>query len=159
MDDLVKRGLAIKTEEGYLISPKVAEALFKGHDELVRYNDISDLSQIIKSEDIEKKELFFSEESQEEINHLHYVLSHDGFKRACEILTVKQHRNPAIISLLWGGPGTGKTETVKQIEAVAGAEHILYLAVAVIVDAFHRTAYRSAERNAPYALAALFLKA
>lgn len=126
MDDLVKRGLAIKAEEGYVISPKVAEALFSGNDNIVRYNDISELVQIIKSDDIEKKVLYFSEESQEEIDHLHYVLSLEGFKRACEILTVKQHRNPAIMSLLWGGPGTGKTETVKQIARETGRDVFLF---------------------------------
>lgn len=124
-DALVQKGFIIAKEDGYVIAPKVAEALFHGHDEIVNYDEISDRVQIIKSCDIEKRELFFTSESQEEINHLHYMLSKEGFEHACKVLT-KKKRNPAIQSLLWGGPGTGKTETVKQIALETGRDIFLF---------------------------------
>lgn len=114
LDGLVQKGLMIAVGNGYVISPDVAESLLYGHDEIVNYKDISSYTQIIKGNNIEKKVLFFSSESQEEIDHLNHMLSKDGYDYACSVLAQKK-RNPAIISLLWGGPGTGKTETVKQI--------------------------------------------
>jgi len=125
LDSLAQRGLVVKKEDGYVIAPKVAEAFFYGRDEIVNYEEISSRAQIIKSSDIEKKELFFSPESEEEIKHLHKVLSIDGYRHACSVLRRKK-RNPAIQSLLWGGPGTGKTETVKQIALATGRDIFLF---------------------------------
>lgn len=125
MAALVQKGFAITKGNGIVIAPKVAEALLHGHDEIVNYDEISKLVQIIKSCDVEKRELFFSPESQEEIGHLHRVLSREGFDYACSVLK-KKKRNPAIQSLLWGGPGTGKTETVKQIALETGRDIFLF---------------------------------
>lgn len=124
-DMLVQKGFVIIKDDGYVIAPKVADALFHGHDEIVSYDEISKLAQVIKSGDIEKRELFFSPESREEIENLYAVLSKEGFERACDILKTKK-RNPAIQSLLWGGPGTGKTETVKQIARESGRDVFLF---------------------------------
>lgn len=124
-DVLVQRGLLCTKGEGYIIAPKVAESLLNGHDEIVNYDEISSRVQVIKSCDIEKKELFFSLDSQEEIRNLHYMLSKEGFEHARSVL-VKKKRNPAIQSLLWGGPGTGKTETVKQIARETGRDIFLF---------------------------------
>lgn len=124
-DALVQKGFVITKDDGYVIAPKVADALFHGHDEIVRYDEISKLAQVIKSRDIKKMELFFSPESQKEIENLRTVLSKDGFERACEVLK-KKKRNPAIQSLFWGGPGTGKTETVKQIARESGRDVFLF---------------------------------
>ena len=125
LDALVQKGFAVTKGDGYVIAPKIAESFLHGHDEIVKYDDISVLARVIKSCDINKKELFFSPESQEEIEHLHYLLSKEGFEHACSVL-VKKKRNPAIQSLLWGGPGTGKTETVKQIALESGRDIFLF---------------------------------
>lgn len=130
LDSLVQSGLIVCKKGGYVISPKVAEALFHGHDEIVNYNEVSKLARIIKSCDIEKRELFFACESQEEIEHLHHMLSKKGYEHACSVL-IKKKRNPAIQSLLWGGPGTGKTETVKQIALESGRDIFLFDAAKV----------------------------
>lgn len=124
-DNLVKKGLAVSNNDGVKISPKVAEAFLHGQDEIVNYNEISKLVQVVTANDIETKDLFFSPESQEEIGHLHYMLSKEGFEHACSILR-KKKRNSAILSLLWGGPGTGKTETVKQIARETGRDIFLF---------------------------------
>lgn len=125
LDELVQRGLMIAAGNGYVITPDVVRALFHGHDEILNYKDISNRVQIIKAKDIEKKVLFFSSESQEEIGHLKQMLTKGGYDYACSVLTRKK-RNPAIISLLWGGPGTGKTETVKQIALETGRDIFLF---------------------------------
>ena len=125
IDALVEKGFLMTKGDGYIIAPKVAETLLHGHDEIVNYDEISNRVQVIKSIDIEKRELFFSPESQEEIGHLHFMFSKEGFEHACKVLT-KKKRNPAIQSLLWGGPGTGKTETVKQIARETGRDIFLF---------------------------------
>ena len=124
-DALVQKGFIISKGDGYVIAPKVAEAFLHGRDEIVNYDEISNRAQVIKSCDIEKRELFFSPESQEEIEHLHYLLSEEGFEHACSVLKRKK-RNPAIQSLLWGVPGTGKTEAVKQIALETGRDIFLF---------------------------------
>ena len=125
LEALVQKGFIVTKGDGYVIAPKVAEAFLHGHDEIVNYDEISNRAQVIKSCDIDKKELFFSPESQEEIEHLHYMLSREGFEHSCSVLKRKK-RNPAIQSLLWGGPGTGKTETVKQIALETGRDIFLF---------------------------------
>lgn len=125
LDILVQKGLVSVVDDGYVIAPKVAEVLLHGHDEMVSYNIISKYAAIIKSGDIERKELSFSDESREEIENLRYVLSIEGFAHACNLLVTKK-RNPSILSLLWGGPGTGKTETVKQIALETGRDIFLF---------------------------------
>ena len=108
----------------FLLSQSIARDMFHGHDEIVDYTGISMVASALKPEKIEKKDLFFSPESQEEIDHLYEMLSPKGFERACGILKKKKH-NPAIISLLWGGPGTGKTEVVKQMALESGRDILL----------------------------------
>lgn len=125
LDELAQKGLMIAVGDGYIISPDVAESFFHGHDEIVSYKEISSRAQIVKGKDIEKKVLSFSLESQEEINHLNEILTRDGYDYACSVLARKK-RNPAIMSLLWGGPGTGKTETVKQIALETGRDIFIF---------------------------------
>lgn len=138
MEPLIQKGLVIIYNDGYVIAPKVAEALFHGHDEIVKYDDISQKVTVIKSCFIEKKELFFSSESQEEIDNLHFMLSKEGYEHACSVLT-KKKRNPSIQSLLWGGPGTGKTETVKQIALETGRDIFLFDAAKVTASEWGST--------------------
>lgn len=125
IDSLVQKGLAVSSSEGSMISARVAEAFLHGRDEIVDYEEISKYAQVIKGADIEKKELFFSGGSVEEIENLHRLLSAEGFDYACSVMRRKK-RNPAILSLLWGGPGTGKTETVKQIARETGRDIFLF---------------------------------
>ena len=125
LDILVQKGLVISADEGHVIAPKVAKTLLHGHDEIVSYNAISKYVTVVKSCEIAKKELSFSDESREEIENLRYMLSMEGFNQACSLL-MKKKRNPAIQSLLWGGPGTGKTETVKQIALETGRDIFLF---------------------------------
>ena len=86
---------------------------------------MSKYANIIKCKDIEKKELFFSADAQSEIDNLRTMISKKGFTRAKNIL-IKKKRAQSIQSLLWGPPGTGKTETVKQLALESGRDIIQF---------------------------------
>lgn len=130
---LAKEGLAIvitidedsKARSEYVLSPKAASILFYGHEELIKYDELAKYAEVIKCHDIEKKELFFSSDAQFEINNLRTMVSQKGFIRACGILARKK-RAQSIQSLLWGPPGTGKTETVRQLALESGRDVIQF---------------------------------
>ena len=142
---LVKDGLVmslpVETQEEtheterYIISPRVVRAMFRGCDELARYDEMSKYTSVILAKDIAEKQLYFSEESQEEVDNLRKVLSEAGFRRAEDILERKK-RNPAIQSLFWGPPGTGKTEVIKQIARETGRDIILFDAAKLTASAW-----------------------
>lgn len=133
MGELAKHGLATVTTieddsrkySEYVLSIDAARELFYGHDELIRYDEVAKYATVRKAKDIQKKELFFSDDAQEEISHLQTMLSEKGFERARQIL-IRQKRSPSIQSLLWGPPGTGKTETVKQLALQSGRDIIQF---------------------------------
>lgn len=130
---LAKAGLVIllpseedsNAKSEYVLAPKAAGLLFHGHDELLKYDEVSKYADIIKCRDIEKKELFFSADAQSEIDNLRTMISKRGFVRAKNIL-IKKKRAQSIHSLLWGPPGTGKTETVRQLALESGRDIIQF---------------------------------
>lgn len=134
LDALVQKGLLSAVEEGYVITPKVAEVFLYGHDEIVNYNEISRRTEVIKYHDISKKELFFSAEKQKSLDRLLSNLSSDGFRIAKEKM-VQRQRNPAILSLFYGGPGTGKTESVKQI-ALQTKRDLFRFDISDVIDSY-----------------------
>lgn len=153
---LLKKGIAnaipleeeSKKEPDYILSPKAVRLLFHGHEDMIKYDDLTKYADIIKSSDIEKKELFYSAEAQSEIDGLRTMVSQDGFRRACEILARKK-RSQSILSLLWGPPGTGKTESVKQLALESGRDIIVFDASKVLAsnwgssEKLHRGLFRA----------------
>ena len=69
---------------------------------------------IIKPDTIKQKELFYSRENESEINRLTNALKDENLFNIQERLADKGYQK-GITVLLYGAPGTGKTETVYQI--------------------------------------------
>ena len=140
-----------KDTDRFVLAPKAAGALFHGDKEVIRYEEMAKYADVIKAGDIVPKPLFFSRESEEEIDHLRRMLSEEGFYRACRILK-NRRRNPAIASLLWGPPGTGKTEVIKQLARESHRDIILFDPSKVTASAWGATEkfYRSLFRAYNY---------
>lgn len=148
MGELVNLGMAetipiepleqTKETERYVIAVKVVELLFHGHEEFIRYEEIAKQANVILAKDIVRKELFFTEKGQKDVDNLRKMLTPEGFKRAKDILR-KQKRRPGIQSLFWGPPGTGKTEVIKQLARESGRDIVMYDAAKVTASAWGAT--------------------
>lgn len=138
LNEFVKMGLVdvtviesdYKVNKEYHLSAKVASLLFKGREDVIKYDNLSKYATVVKCEDIRMKELFFSATAQEEVGRLKVLLSREGYARAKQILERKK-RPTGIISMLWGSPGTGKTETAKQLALESGRDLIVFDAAKV----------------------------
>lgn len=76
---------------------------------------------IVKLEDIAAKELFYNSSEENQIHRLADLLADDKYAQTCERLKSKGLRT-GFSCLFYGGPGTGKTETVYQIARRTGRE-------------------------------------
>jgi len=70
-------------------------------------------------DDITAKELFYNPEDEAQINDLTGLLSEQNYQGVCERLKQKGLRQ-GFACLFYGGPGTGKTETVLQLAKRTG---------------------------------------
>ena len=73
--------------------------------------------------EIGKKDMFYNKEEQSQICRLSSLLDEHGYKSACTRLKDKGLRT-GFSCLFYGGPGTGKTETVYQIARETGRDLI-----------------------------------
>ena len=119
-DKLLAKGIIIRInfdeddDECYLFAPKICKRLFKGAEDFISLSGITEFVDIIKADDIIKKELYFNDNDLEEINEIKDIIQSSKYNKIMKIIE-KRMRHPALICLLYGVPGTGKTELVKQI--------------------------------------------
>ena len=100
-----------------LLTDKGKEALL-GEDAALYIDNVSD-KQLLVCDKIAEKKLFFSGELKEQLSLLSNSLSEEHYKALCTRL--EENRLPkGIAVLLYGEPGTGKTESVMQIARATG---------------------------------------
>lgn len=100
-----------------LLTDKGKEALL-GEDAALYIDNVSD-KQLLACDKISEKKLFFSGELKEQLSLLSNSLSEEHYKALCTRLE-ENHLPKGIAVLLYGEPGTGKTESVMQIARATG---------------------------------------
>lgn len=125
----------INTEE-YKLTDKTREEL------LGDYKPMDNKSHSIKTTDrnlrssatITPKTLFFNDKENQQIERLKKVLNHEGLNKIQEQLAESGLRR-GITCLFYGGPGTGKTESVLQLARETGRD-ILQIEIAGLKDKY-----------------------
>lgn len=100
-----------------VLTDKGKEVLL-GKDATLYIDNVSD-KQLLACDNIIEKKLFFSGELKEQLSLLSNSLNEEHYKNLCERLE-ENHLPKGIAVLLYGEPGTGKTESVMQIARVTG---------------------------------------
>ena len=73
----------------------------------------------IKPSSIKTKKLFYTPDVEKQVDRLYDLLSKKSFNKICDRLR-KNNMRPGFTCLFYGTPGTGKTETVKQLAKKTG---------------------------------------
>lgn len=97
-----------------LLSVNVCKSLFSGIESIIDFTSIMGQTRILKWNEIEEKTLFYNEEEAVGIQRLYQITREDEYQRITAALK-EHHLKVAISGILYGGPGTGKTELAKQI--------------------------------------------
>lgn len=100
--------------DNYLLSPESCAVVFKGKEELIKAKAVSNYGQIIAWDEIIKKNLSFSKNTEARVQKLIKATRRDTYHSVVNSLKEAGFRN-GIGALLYGPPGTGKTELAKQI--------------------------------------------
>lgn len=122
-DPLVKDGYLEFVKKGTLAEATLtltqkAKEIFLG-DKAYLFEEKLDEKLLIKPENIKVKRLFYSEENQRQIDKLHNAFKEDKLVQIQQRL--KDSGMPVGVAvLLYGAPGTGKTESVYQIAKATG---------------------------------------
>lgn len=92
------------------------------------------LNGVIRYQDISSKPLFFSGNTQEQVDRLTHFLHEDQYAQICQNL--KQRGMPTgFCCLFYGTPGTGKTELVQQL-AIATQRDLFQVDLSTLRDKF-----------------------
>ena len=130
---MVKGYLSFKCEDGivnntmYVLTSKAKEELlsaFKPYGLLQNPEPQSGDRDLISCQEIKEKELFYNASEGAQVARLRQLLSRDRFVEVQHRLADKGLRTGVAV-LLSGGPGTGKTETVRQLARETGRDLLM----------------------------------
>ena len=100
--------------DNYCLSSTLVKQLFGGMEELINYAALSSLGTFVRWDEIEEKELFFCESDKEQIERLERISGEAEYQRIYQGLKDRKMK-ASVSAILYGAPGTGKTELVRQI--------------------------------------------
>lgn len=101
-------------QNNMLLSVNVCKKLFTDMESILDFSSIIGQTRLLKWGEIEEKPLFYNEKENEGIQRLYQISQEDEYKRLSTGLK-EHHLKVAVSGILYGGPGTGKTELAKQI--------------------------------------------
>ena len=107
----------------YVLTRRAKEELLKNTiPSRARCQEQSKADNSLKGHDsIKEKCLYYNADDQEEVNRLTTLLSQNRFPQVQQRLE-EQGMRKGVACLFYGAPGTGKTETVKQIARITGRD-------------------------------------
>lgn len=101
-------------QNNMLLSVSVCKILFTGMEDIIDFSSIMGQTRLLRWSEIEEKPLFYNEEENKGIKRLYQISQEEEYNRVSAALK-EHHLKVAVSGILYGGPGTGKTELAKQI--------------------------------------------
>ncbi|WP_195253715.1 AAA family ATPase [Hoylesella timonensis] len=115
---VIETNFSLFGEDTLLVMTDKAKEMLLGEDAELFMSEVSD-KQLIPCNKITKKQLFFSPALEKQLSLLRNSLEEAYYQRLCN--RIKKNNLPTGIAvLLYGEPGTGKTESVLQIAKATG---------------------------------------
>ena len=106
------------SDNDYRLSEKGIQAFLPDYTNSKK-KSFSNFLELIESEKITSKELYYNETEHNKIKNLYTILKQDNYKTLCERLQNKG-KQQCITAIFYGAPGTGKTETALQLAKSSG---------------------------------------
>lgn len=101
-------------QNNMLLSVDVCRRLFAGTENVIDFSSILGQTRVLRWNEIDEKPLFYNPEDTDCIERLYRMAREEEYRRIAGAL--KEHNlKVAVSAILYGGPGTGKTELAKQI--------------------------------------------
>ena len=127
----------------FLPTPAAFGQLFSDRKDLVSLDALSNQAEIITSSSIQRTELFFNEINRDDVERLYQLLDPEKFQAIMDRLRARG-RKASASCLLYGAPGTGKTELAKQLSLATGRD-IVMADAAKLYSSYHGDTEKNVE--------------